>query len=357
MKDINYKDGRFTAAFNGCVNRDVEHRSPSRLREMDKTTLLTAEISRGTTHDGPGIRTTVFVKGCPLDCRWCQNPESIDVRQEIWYIAEKCIGCFECVRACKNAALNAGESGIKILRGACARCGDCAAACPAKALTVVGARWSADELVDEVMKDKVYYDEFGGGVTVSGGEPLLYAGFLAEFFAKLRKNNVHTALDTCGHVNLDAAMKAVIQADAILYDIKLIDSNRHKALTGFGNELILSNLRTVAAYIRRVYKEENRKILLWIRTPLIPGATDADANIIGIADFILNNVEDIMERWELCTFNSACTVKYKKMQKVWPYEGCGMMTQSHIDRLKALAASRGVPQSKLISTGLVKQGL
>jgi pyruvate formate lyase activating enzyme len=207
------------------------------------------------------------------------------------------------------------------------------------------------------MKDKPYYDEFGGGVTVSGGEPLLHAGLIAEFFAKLQSEGVRTALDTCGYAPPAALRRVLPAADAVLYDIKLMDAARHKELTGKDNTLILENLFAVAEYIRRARLEENREVLLWIRTPLIPGETATAGNIENIADFILSRVIDVTGRWELCAFNAACVSKYIKMQKPWPYEGASAaaMRQSAADALKNAALSRGFPEDKLIITGIILQ--
>ena len=322
---------------------------------MERRTLTTVEVSRGTTHDGPGIRTTVFVKGCPLSCSWCQNPESINPKQEIWYEPAKCIGCMECAGACKYGALSGGGDGIAIDRAKCIGCCECAAVCPAKAMSAVGTVWTVDGLLREVLKDKHYYDEFGGGVTVSGGEPLLHSGFLTEFFDGLRTAGVHIALDTCGCAPRKTLTELASRADAALYDIKLADPAKHKELTGRDNGLILGNFCAVAELARQIKTDGGRCMQLWVRTPLIPGVTDTDSNIRDIADFLLENAADVLERWELCAFNRACVAKYAKMQLPWPYEGLGMMLQRDIDRIKALAVSRGFPPEKLITTGLVKQ--
>jgi len=324
------------------------------ISKINKTTVATVEVARGTTHDGPGIRTTVFTKGCSLSCRWCQNPESISLKQEIWYESGKCIGCLDCVKTCRNSALEASETGIKIYRDKCLGCGDCAETCPAKALTFTGTVWTVDELVREVMKDKTYYEEFNGGVTVSGGEPLIHADFLIDFFRKLKGNGIHTALDTCGCVCEEAVMKVMPYIDAVFYDIKLMDFVRHKELTGKGNQRILENLKAITEYIRKAKKEDGCKILLWIRTPLIPGETDTEDNIIQIADFIAENILSDIERWELCSFNPACIAKYIKMQRNWYYEKTAMMMQNKVDMIKELALSHGIPDDKLIVTGLIK---
>ncbi len=156
------------------------------------------EISRGTTHDGPGSRTTVFLKGCPLRCLWCQNPEGMPAAQGVWWEARKCIRCLACVEACPSGALSAEEDGLHRDHAKCTVCGACVEACPAAAMTYTGVEWSLDALLKEVLKDRDYYQAFGGGVTVSGGEPLSQYKFVTRFFQRLHAEGVHTALDSCG---------------------------------------------------------------------------------------------------------------------------------------------------------------
>ena len=322
---------------------------------MSELSIFTVDVSRGSTHDGPGLRTAVFTKGCPLDCRWCQNPESKNVKQEIWFDGTKCIGCLECITACTNSALETDESGIKILRDKCVGCGNCAEACPAKALCKTGTAWTLSELLREVKKDEIYYSEFGGGVTVSGGEPLYYDDFLVEFFRSLKMHGIHTAFDTCGQSGEDKLMKVVKNVDAVLYDIKLMDNSKHEELTGVGNKMIMANLLTVAQFIRQAQKTEDQKKLLWIRTPLIPNDTATEDNISQIAAFINENILDVTDRWDLCTFNTACTAKYKKMQLPWHYNGATGMTQNQVDKLILAALSQGIPEEKLNVTGIIRQ--
>ena len=322
---------------------------------MRELTMMTVEVLRGTTHDGPGMRTTVFAKGCPLKCRWCQNPESINPKQEIRYEAGKCIGCLDCLEACSHNTLSADNSGIKIARDSCKACLTCARACPAKAVAPVGAQWTVDELVQEVIKDKAYYDEFGGGVTVSGGEPMLYPEFLTEFFQRLKALDVHTALDTCGFFPIETLTPMLAYTDAILYDIKIFDDVKHKELTGQGNDLIFNNIKAIAAYVRKKRKQESNSTSLWIRTPLIPGETTEEDNIIRISEFITVHLLDVLERWELCAFNPACAIKYENLQKPWLYEGVGAMKQSAVEKIRQVALSGGVPEEKLMITGMVKQ--
>ena len=318
--------------------------------------IMTIEISRGTTHDGPGMRTTVFAKGCPLSCRWCQNPEGIRPTQEIWWEARKCIGCLECIGACENRALDANDGQIHINRKTCKACGSCVEACPSGALAYVGKEWTEDELVREVLKDRHYYSEFGGGVTVSGGEPLLYADFLEGFFKRLHLEGVHTALDTCGCISQKALLRVLKHADALLYDMKLFDSVRHKEFTGHGNERIIDNLLSAAALIRNTKNTGQQKPLLWIRTPLIPDATATRENISQIAEFIKEELLDIVDRWELCAFNTACISKYDHMGLSWFYEDVPLLRQDLIDELKEEAFAQGIPNDILLVTGMISQG-
>ena len=311
------------------------------------------EIIRGSTHDGPGMRTTIFTKGCPLSCLWCQNPESIGSNLEPWYETGKCIGCMECIGSCNKTALSLGEQGIVINRDLCVGCGECASSCPAKAIMLTGTNWTMDGLIHEVQKDRHYYKEFGGGVTVSGGEPLLYANFIAEFFNRLRSKETHTALDTCGCLPTETFMKTAVCADAVLYDIKYIDESEHMKTTGCGNLLILNNLKTLAAYIKESLSKQGRKIQLWIRTPLIPGYTATVQNIKDISDYIMTHCMEVIERWELCSFNSASITKYIKLQKRWPFEGVSLMKQKEIDLLIKTAQINGFPPGKLAATGLI----
>ena len=306
------------------------------------------EITRGTTHDGPGMRTTVFMKGCPLNCAWCQNPEGIKFSQEIWWEARKCIRCLSCVAACAPGGLSEDADGLHRDEALCTLCGECVEACPARAMTFTGREWELEALLREVLKDREYYAAFGGGVTVSGGEPLSQHRFVAEFFRRLREQGVHTALDTCG-LAARAALEAVLpHADAVLFDIKLFDSDRHKHYTGHSNEVILDNLLRIAEYSRA-----ERPLKLWIRTPLIPGATAAPENLAAISAFIQENLADVVERWELCAFNSVCQSKYDKLERPWAFAGVPLMDQRAVDEARAAALSSGLPPTRLVVSGLV----
>jgi pyruvate formate lyase activating enzyme len=240
------------------------------------------EIQRLSTEDGPGIRTTVFFKGCSLACAWCHNPESISARPQLHWIASRCIGCGTCGTVCPEDALRRSADGIAIDRVHCTTCGACAAECPSTAMEIIGTRWHLDALVHEVLKDQAYFASSGGGVTAGGGEPGLQASFLSAFLQALKQANIHTAVDTCGCYPVQSLDAFLPFTDLVLYDLKEIDPERHRAFTGRGNARILDNLRTIGA--RMVSGAAPQE--LWIRTPVIPQATATEANIAGIGQWL-----------------------------------------------------------------------
>lgn len=245
---------------------------------MTTTTIL--NLQRFSLHDGPGIRTTVFMKGCPLSCAWCHNPESMDPRPEVMIKDDRCIGCDQCAPVCGPGIAGRLDMDPQVNRPdeTCERCGACADTCPAEARQRAGRTMCVEEVVAEVGRDRAYYVESGGGVTFSGGEPLttVNAGFTLQALKECRRAGLHTAVDTCGHVSREALLEAGARADIILYDLKIMDSDRHRAATGAGNERILQNLQTLSragADIR-------------VRVPLIPGLTDDAHNLEMIARFV-----------------------------------------------------------------------
>jgi pyruvate formate lyase activating enzyme len=307
------------------------------------------DIHRGTTHDGPGLRTTVFFKGCPLSCEWCQNPEGIASGPELLWNAAKCIKCFSCEAACEQHAITHTETGIIVDHEACDLSGACVAACPARAMTMSGTEYSLEALTREVLKDRKYFENFGGGVTASGGEPTAQAAFLAEFFGGLQAVGVHTALDTCGLTSRRVLDELLPHTDCVLFDLKFIDEMLHQKYTAQSNALILSNLAYIAEYIRG-----HRAVELWIRTPLVPEATATAANIGEIGSFIEAKVLDILGRWELCSFNILAREKYQKLGTEWAYAATGMMSQA--DAVTVLEAARAHVPSEMVSvTGILAE--
>jgi len=190
------------------------------------------EIQRMSTEDGPGIRTTVFFKGCSLRCGWCHNPESIAAYPQVHWVANQCLGCKTCLAVCTHGALSFSEKGNRIDRDRCTGCGLCAEACPANALELLGSSWELNDLVAEVIKDRVYFTKSGGGVTLGGGEPTLQLPFCRELLKMLKKLGIHTALDTCGMCSRDALQKLLPYSDLVLFDVKEIDPQKHRIFTG-----------------------------------------------------------------------------------------------------------------------------
>jgi pyruvate formate lyase activating enzyme len=208
---------------------------------MTNSKALLFEIQKMSTEDGPGIRTTVFFKQCPLRCIWCHNPESILQKPQLEWFEHKCIGCNTCIETGTLDALHFGADGLHIDREKCTGCGECSEECPSTALHMFGQWWELEDLYHEIQKDKVYYTQSKGGITVSGGEPTIQADFILEFLKKCKKNDISTALDTCGYASQKIYEKLLPFVDLILLDIKEVDPDKHKEFTGVSNDLILKN--------------------------------------------------------------------------------------------------------------------
>ena len=308
------------------------------MKKEKDTTATILRIQRMSTEDGPGIRSTVFFKGCPLNCIWCHNPESISPGVQLHWVGSRCIGCLSCVAVCPENALSAGKNGIALDRSACTGCQRCLEVCPSTAMEAYGQSYGLVGLVSEVLKDRIYFEKSGGGVTLSGGEPTLQAGFAVPLLRALQEKGVHTALDTCGQAAWNTLEAHLPHADLVLYDLKEIDPVRHEEYTGTTNARVLENLVKLGSFMR----ERGTPRALWIRTPLIPGCTASTENLRGIGSFIKGSLGSLVSRWELCSFNDLCLHKYEGLGMDWRFRDAGLLKPEEAEHLAAAARGSGV---------------
>jgi len=247
-----------------------------KLEESGMQEGLVFDIKRYAINDGPGIRVTIFLKGCPLACRWCHNPESISPRVQKMYTGSKCIGCGECVKICPQQACELTPEGIVTDDSLCIRCGQCAQVCPALATEMSGRYESVADLLEVIETERPFFDQSGGGVTFSGGEPLMYPEFLKEILDACGRLQIHRTVDTSGQTSSKNLLDIAKRTDLFLYDLKLMDSKKHKEWTGAGNKRILQNLKALA----------NSGADIQIRIPLIKGVNADDGNIEATAAFV-----------------------------------------------------------------------
>lgn len=237
-------------------------------------------------HDGPGIRTSVFMKGCPLSCLWCQNPESNSVRPQLMYNRDTCTGCLGCMGTCPQNAIRQDLDKVITDRALCTGCGACAEVCPSRSRTIMGKTMTSDEVYQEAAKDTLFYRNSGGGVTLTGGEVLFHPLFARDILRKCRENNIHTAIETCGYADWRAFSEILPYVDLVIYDIKHMDSAMHRKGTGVGNERILENLARISGEM---------SIPIIARTPIIPGYNDTEENAHLMAAFLRDNVKTCKE--------------------------------------------------------------
>ncbi len=299
--------------------------------ERDAVTGVVFNLQRYSTEDGPGIRTTVFLKGCPMRCPWCHNPEGLTRDPQLVWYEVRCIGARDCLSACPRAALTLTPEGMAIDRERCDACGLCEEACPAAALEVIGKVRTVGEVAAEALRDRVFYEKSGGGVTLSGGEPALQSDFSLALMRKLGEEGVHLALDTCGGVSWERLGPLVELADLVLFDLKVMDAEKHRAYTAVPLALVLDNARAVS----RAGKP------MWIRTPVIPGYTDGEDNIRAIARFIRDELPTV-ERYDLLAFNNTCDAKYRRLDMVFQLAGEGLIAEERMERLAMAAAEEGL---------------
>lgn len=260
---------------------------------------LIFNIMRFSLHDGPGIRTTVFLKGCPLSCWWCHNPESQSRKPEVMYAAERCVRCGDCVKACEHGALTWNNGPVRDL-SRCIQCGSCAQACFADARRVVGEWVSVSEIVGRLRRDLVFFDQSGGGVTFSGGEPLMQPDFLFSALKACKAQGIHTTVDTCGYASTETMARIASVANLFLFDLKLVDPERHKKFTGVSNGPILRNLAMLV---------ETKKPVM-VRIPVVPGVNDDEANISSSMELLSRmGVQHV----DLLSYHQTGTEKYERL--------------------------------------------
>lgn len=264
------------------------------------------DIKKYALHDGPGIRTTVFLKGCPMTCAWCHNPEGLEASPEVVYGAEGCLGCGACVARCAQRALTLTPQGVAGDDALCILCGHCAEVCPAQARELVGQRLPVSQVVDEVLKDLLFYDESGGGVTFSGGEPLQQPDYLQALLEACGRHEVHRCVDTSGQASWDTFARIAPHTELFLYDLKHMDGKAHRRATGVGNARILDNLERL----------DRLGAAIIVRIPLIPGFNDDVAAVGRAGQFIaaLTGVATL----HLLPYHGFQACKYTKLGRGYP---------------------------------------
>jgi pyruvate formate lyase activating enzyme len=289
-------------------------------------------IQRFSIHDGPGIRTTVFLKGCPLSCGWCSNPESMSPHPEIITRDIKCIACGKCVEACAQQAIAVVKNTRVIEWENCNYCMKCAEACPSGAIEAVGRSMTVAEVMDTVRRDASYYRRTGGGMTLSGGEPLVQWRFALRLLQEAKRQGLHTAFDTMGHADWGILDEILDFTDLVLYDVKHADSARHQEATGVPNERILDNLRKTLA---------KRGPKVWIRHPLIPQFSDSEEDLKELCKLVLT-LKPSVEKVSLLPYHKFAELKYAALGRVYPWKEIPTISDEQVEEFRKLVESHGI---------------
>lgn len=294
-----------------------------------KSGLIT-DIQRFSLNDGPGIRTTVFLKGCNMRCEWCHNPETISHKKEIMFYENKCIGCGRCLEVCPSGVHIAKDGKHIIDREKCLLCGNCVNECYAEALVFSAKEMTSDEVVAEVLQDKVYYDESKGGVTLSGGEVTCQKDFALEIVERCKANGVKTAIETNLLMPFEQIKELLMAVDLVMLDVKIFVDESHKKHTGVSNAQVLENLK----------KLDELGVPFIVRTPLIPGVSDGEENLSAIAGFIapLNN----LMHYELLNFNPLGASKYKSLSSENKFEDARPFEKSKLEAVAERLSAVGI---------------
>jgi len=288
------------------------------------------DIKRYAIHDGPGIRTTLFFKGCTLNCQWCHNPEGIQAGREIMFRPERCAPeCWDCVPRCPKKAIRREENIIAIDTEICDFCGECEDVCAYDAVAVIGRDVTVPEILAEVEKDRIFFDESGGGVTLSGGEPLAQADFVMPLLEALGERDIHTAVDTSGFVPYEILNEAARKADLILYDLKVLDDSKHRLFTGQSNKIILENLQ----------KLSESEVEILIRMPVLKGLNDDKENIQKMVEFLV----PLNRSWRiyLLPFHRGGEGKRKRLNRKSPEVDFEVPSEKRLEEIKEAFSSQG----------------
>ncbi|MBM4161391.1 MAG: glycyl-radical enzyme activating protein [Ignavibacteria bacterium] len=282
---------------------------------------LVFNIQRFSVNDGPGIRTTVFLKGCPMHCPWCHNPESISPDRQIVLRGERCLRCGDCYAICKNHAIRKQDGEYVTQRAVCKECGECVEVCVAEAREIVGREMTTEDVIREIEKDRIFFEQSGGGASFSGGEPFLQHEFLLSLVKACKERGIHTVVDTAGYTSPDVLQRISQFVDLFLYDLKTMDNTQHQEFTGVSNRIILENLQHLAEWGHKVI----------VRIPVIPGVNEDSESVRRIGSFVgaLGNVEEI----HLLPYHQTGIEKYRRLGMDYRMNGTSVPTQGDLDRL------------------------
>jgi pyruvate formate lyase activating enzyme len=291
---------------------------------------LVMNIQKYSIHDGPGIRTTVFLKGCPLRCWWCHNPEGLSSQPEIVVFENRCLACGSCRRVCPTGAAARAVNEVEDSNIFCTLCGSCIAVCPSGARQIIGSYMTVAGVVAEIMKDRLFYDDSGGGVTFSGGEPLAQLHFLKDLLMACRARGVHTAVDTCGYAPREHLLSVVYLTDLFLYDLKIINDAKHRQYTAVSNVPILENLKVLGDIHNNI----------WIRMPIIPGVNDDDENLEAVAKFI-TSIPGVRQV-NLLPYHKTGIIKFKRLQQRYLLENIPEPSPQDMEKIRQKFSTFGV---------------